>query len=429
MEAYSISTIQQKIDSGELTAEYLTRQYLERIEKLDKKGPAVNSVIETNPAAIEIAAALDQERKERGPRSSLHGIPILIKDSIDTADRMRTTAGSLALENSIARQDAFIVKKLRQAGAVILGKTNLSEWLNFRSTRPTHGWSSRGGQTRNPYALDRNPSGSSSGSAVAVATNLCAAAIGTETDGSIITPSHANSIVGIKPTVGLVSRAGFIPLSLSQDTAGPMARSVKDAAILLGALTGVDPLDPVTGSSTGKSFTDYVQFLDPNGLQGARIGVARDYFGFNSRVDRIMDDCIDMMASMGAAIVDPATLNIDKNELLESELEVIATEFKDGINRYLENLAPDVPVHSLAELIDFNEQNRALVMPYFGQERLYMAMEKGPLSNPAYKRARANCLRIARTDGIDRTMRIHHLDAIVVPSGGPAWLTDWVKGD
>ena len=294
------------MQSGKYSARSIAEKYLERIEEIDKRGPAINSVIEINPEAIEIADALDRERKAKGARSPLHGIPVLIKDNIDTADRMTTTAGSLALEGSRPPKDAFIAARLREAGAVILGKTNLSEWANFRSTHSTSGWSGRGGQTRNPYALDRNPCGSSSGSGAAVAASLAAVAVGTETDGSIVCPSSANSIVGIKPTLGLVSRSGIIPIAHSQDTAGPMARTVTDAAVLLGALTGIDSRDPVTEQSRGKSFSDYTKFLDPEGLRGARIGVARKFFGFSDKVDRLMQTAIDEMKRQGAIIIDPA---------------------------------------------------------------------------------------------------------------------------
>ncbi len=428
MEEMTIAELQRQMGTGELTARALTELYLERIEAVDKRGPAVNAVIELNPDALAIADALDAERRARGPRSPLHGIPLLLKDNIDTADRMMTTAGSLALAGSIAAEDSFVAHQLRQAGAVILGKANLSEWANFRSTHSTSGWSSRGGQTRNPYALDRNPSGSSSGSAVAVAANLCAVAVGTETDGSIVSPAQANSLVGIKPTVGLVSRSGIIPIAHSQDTAGPMARSVADAAILLGALTGVDPRDPATEASRGRSFRDYTPFLDPHGLRGARIGVARNLSGFSERVDGILESCLEAMVREGAEIVDPANVE-NARELEKTELEVLLYEFKADLNRYLARLGPQAPVHSLREVIAFNERNRERAMPYFGQELLLQAEEKGPLSDKAYLEALETNQRLARVEGIDATLRQHRLDAIVAPSGGPAWLIDWVNGD
>jgi amidase len=428
MEEVTIAALQGKMDSGALTARTITEIYLERIEALDRQGPALNAVIELNPDALEIAAGLDAERAAQGARGPLHGVPVMLKDNVDTADRMTTTAGSLALAGSIPPQDSFVASRLREAGAVILGKTNLSEWANFRSTHSSSGWSSRGGQTRNPYALDRNPCGSSSGSAVAVAANLCAVAIGTETDGSIICPAQTNGLVGIKPTVGLVSRSGVIPIAHSQDTAGPMARSVADAATLLGALTGVDPRDPATGDSRGRSFTDYTQFLDPDGLRGAMIGVARSFFDFDPRVDRIMEACIAQMSRLGAEIVDPADVDTAK-DLRETELEVLLYEFKADLNGYLAGLVPQAPVHSLEEIIAFNERNRERVMPYFGQERMLAAQEKGPLTSEVYLKALETNHRLARTEGIDATLKKHELDAIVAPAGGPACLTDWIMGD
>jgi len=428
MEELTILELQDKMGSGECSARMIAETYLERVEAVDKQGPGLNAIIELNPDALAIADALDAEREAKGPRGPLHGIPILLKDNIDTADRMMTTAGSLALTGSISPQDAYVAHRLRGAGAVILGKTNLSEWANFRSRYSTSGWSSRGGQTRNPYALDRNPCGSSSGSAVAVAANLCAAAIGTETDGSIICPSSANSIVGIKPTLGLVGRSGIIPIAHSQDTAGPMARTVGDAALLLGALTGIDPRDPVTGESRGKSFTDYTQFLDPDGMRGARIGVARNFFGFNEDVDQLMDKAIQVMRHLGAEIIDPA--NVATAEQLEdTELEVLLYEFKSDLNSYLANLGPSAPVHSLKDIIEFNERHWDAVMPYFGQDILLKAEGKGPLTGEVYINALSENHRLARTDGIDATLQQHQLDAIVAPSGGPPWLTDLVNGD
>jgi len=428
MEEMTIAELQEKMSSGAYTARALAEMYLRRIEKLDQPGLAINAVIELNPDALAMAEALDTERKAQGPRGPLHGIPIMLKDNIDTADKMMTAAGSLALAGSIALQDSFVAHKLRQAGAIILGKTNLSEWANFRSDFSSSGWSSRGGQTRNPYALDRNPSGSSSGSAVAVAANLCSAAVGTETDGSIISPSQANSIVGIKPTLGLVSRSGIVPIAHSQDTAGPMARTVADAAILLGALTGVDSRDPATGKSLGKACTDYTPFLDPDGLRGARLGVARNFFGFNPAVDRLIEECLQEMKRRGAEIIDPADIATAK-KLSETELEVLLYEFKADLNDYLAGLGPHAPVHSLKEVIEFNERNRDKVMPYFGQDLLLKAEEKGPLTSQDYIKALQDNHRLSRAEGIDATLQEHQLDAIVAPSGGPAWLTDWVNGD
>jgi amidase len=428
VEELTIFELQSAMEAGTQTAASIAEFFLERIERLDRSGPVLNAVIELNPDALAIAADLDAERAVNGPRSALHGVPVLIKDNIATADRMSTTAGSLALEGSVPPRDAFLVQRLRDAGALILGKTNLSEWANFRSDRSTSGWSSRGGQTRNPYALDRNPCGSSSGSGVAVAAGLCTVAIGTETDGSVICPSSANGIVGIKPTLGLVSRYGIIPIAHSQDTAGPMARTVTDASILLGALTGSDPRDAATRTSTGQAHTDYTQFLDPGGLKGARIGVARNFFSFHPEVDRTMEEAIAVMARSGAEIVDPADI-ATAEEFEETEYEVLLYEFKADLNAYLASLGPDAPVHSLEEVIHFNDEHKASVMPYFGQEHLLKAQAKGPLTEEAYLKALETNQRLARDEGIDKTVSEHRLDAIVVPSGGPAWLTDWVNGD
>lgn len=428
MAEHTIRELQAMMSAGVHTSNSLTKLYLERIEQLDKQGPVLNAIIELNPDALSTASALDAERDSGRLRGPLHGIPILLKDNFDTADKMMTTAGSLALVGSIPPRDSFVAHALREAGAVILGKTNLSEWANFRSTHSTSGWSSRGGQTRNPYALDRNPCGSSSGSAVAVAANLCAAAIGTETDGSIICPSHANGIVGLEPTLGLVSRSGIIPISHSQDTAGPMTRTVTDAAIVLGALVGIDPNDSATIASQGKFHHDYTQFLDAHGLRGARIGVARNFFGFNPKVDQIMENCLAVIRECGAEIIDPADVDIDE-ALAETELEVLYYEFKADLNAYLEGLGAQAPVHSLQDVIEFNERSCDQVMPYFGQERMLAAQAKGPLSEAAYIKALETNLRLTRDEGIDKTLRDHDIDAIVAPSGGPAWLTDWINGD
>ncbi|MBN2392738.1 MAG: amidase [Anaerolineae bacterium] len=428
MKERSIPELQAQMQAGELTARGLVEQYLARIDAIDQNGPALNAVIEINPDALAIADALDAERAAQGPRGPLHGIPVLLKDNIDTTDKMMTTAGSLALLGSIAPEDAFLVQKLRQAGAIILGKANLSEWANFRSPHSSSGWSSRGGQTRNPYALDRNPCGSSSGSAVAVAANLCSVAIGTETDGSVICPSHTNGIVGVKPTLGLVSRTGIIPIAHSQDTAGPMARTVADMAILLGALTGIDPQDPATEASRDHAISDYTPFLDPDGMRGARIGVARNCFGADPQVDAVMETCIQTMRDLGATVINPADVAIPK-DLGESELEVLLYEFKADLNAYLARLGPGAPVHSLEEIIAFNEAHKETIMPYFGQERMLEAQEKGPLTDEAYVQALETNHRLARAESIDATLQTHNLDAIIAPTGGPAWLTDWVNGD
>ena len=424
----TIASFQEGMQSGKFTARSLVEKYIDRIEDIDRTGPKINSVIEVNPDATSIAESLDRERKQKGPRGPLHGIPILIKDNIDTADRMMTSAGSLALLNSIPSQDAFVAKKLRDAGVVILGKTNLSEWANFRSTRSTSGWSARGGQTKNPYVLDRNPCGSSSGSGAAAAANLCAATIGTETDGSVVCPSSANSLVGIKPTLGLVSRAGIIPIAHSQDTAGPMTRTVADAAVLLGALTGVDARDPLTKSSQGKSRSDYTKFLDKDGLRGARLGIARNYFAFNDQVDKQMETLIAEMKKLGAVIVDPADIPT-KGKFDDSEFEVLLYEFKADLNAYLAGLGPKAPVRSLKQLIDFNEKNRAREMPYFGQDIFTKAQAKGPLTDPKYLQALRKNHLLSRTQGIDFVLRKHKLDALIAPTGGPAWPTDWINGD
>jgi amidase len=423
----TVAALQDKMKSGALSARRVTQAYLDRIAALDRKGPMLRSVIETNPDALAEADALDAERKAKGPRGPLHGIPILVKDNVDTAGKMTTTAGSLALEGSIPEKDAFLVARLREAGVVLLGKANLSEWANFRSTRSSSGWSARGGQCKNPYVLDRNPCGSSSGSGAAVAANLCAIAVGTETDGSIVCPSTTNGIVGIKPTVGLVSRAGVIPISHSQDTAGPMARTVADAALLLAAMAGRDPKDAAT-SDAPAAVPDYARSLDPQGLRGARIGVSRNLFGFSDKVDKLMEDAIAEMKRQGAVVVDPADIpNGDK--LNEAETEVLLYEFKADLNAYLAGLGPKAPVKTLEEAIAFNEKNRDREMPFFGQELFLKAQEKGPLTTPAYQEAFWKCRRYSRTEGIDAVIDKHQLDAVLAPTGGPSWTTDHVNGD
>jgi len=413
IEEASLTDLLKRMGEGSLTAQSLTQRYLERIEAIDKHGPALNAVIEINTDAMSIAAALDAERKSKGVRGPLHGIPILIKDNIDTADRMMTTAGSLALEGSIAQRDAAVAEKLRAAGAVLLGKTNLSEWANFRSSHSTSGWSGRGGQTRNPYALDRNPCGSSSGSGAAVSANLCAVAIGTETDGSIVCPSSTNGIVGIKPTLGLVPTTGIIPISHSQDTAGPMARTVTDAAILLGALTG----------------TDYTRSLDASGLRGARIGVARKkFFGFQEKTDELIEAALRDMKGQGAEIVDPADIPT-AGEFDDAELQVLLYEFKTDLNAYLGALGPRAQVHSMQDVIDFNEKHRDKEMPYFGQDLMIKAQAKGPLTSKEYLDALKKDHKLSRDQGIDAVMRKLRLDALVAPTAGPGWCTDLINGD
>ncbi len=424
----TIPQLQHNLQTGKHTSEKLVSLYLDRIEQIDKNGPKLNSIIEINPEALEIAKKLDLERKSGKVRSPLHGIPVLIKDNIDTADKMATSAGSLALAGSHALQDAFIVNRLRDAGAVILGKTNLSEWANFRSGGSSSGWSGRGGQTINPYILDRNPCGSSSGSGVAVSANLCVAAIGTETDGSVVCPSSVNGIVGLKPTLGMWSRSGIIPIAHSQDTAGPMTRTVSDAAVLLGLLTGIDDRDEASKAGAGKVLQDYTRYLDPDGLQGARIGIARNLSGFHDKVDRLIEEAIRLMREKGAEIIDPADI-VTIQEIGKYEFEVLLYEFKSDLNKYLSGLPDSVPYRSLQDLIDFNEVNPDKEMPWFGQDIFISAQAKGPLTDKAYQSALANLKKAAGAEGIDATMRKYRLDAIIAPTGSPAWNTDWANGD
>ena len=428
LEEATISDLQARMAAGQLTARSIAQQYLDRIAELDRKGPTLRHVIEVNPDALSIADSLDQERKAARVRGPLHGIPILIKDNIDTADRMTTTAGSLALAGSIPLQDAFIAAKLRVAGAILLGKTNLSEWANFRSSHSTSGWSGRGGLAKNPYVLDRNACGSSSGSAGAVSANLSALAIGTETDGSIVCPSSANGIVGIKPTLGMVSRAGIIPIAHSQDTAGPMARTVRDAAILLGIIAGADARDSATSASSGRGQADYTRFLDPNGLRGAKIGVLRKNFGFNDSVDALMVNAIDVMKRQGAIVVDPVEL-ATAGKFDDSEFEVLLYEFKADLNSYLAGLGPNAPVRTLKDIIDYNERHKDQEMPFFGQDIMIKAQAKGPLTEKAYLTALAKDRKLSREQGIDAAMNKNKLDALIAPTGGPAWLTDLITGD
>ncbi|QSQ26473.1 amidase [Pyxidicoccus parkwayensis] len=429
LEEATVVDLQAGMKSGKYTAHGLAERYLARINELDRKGDLpLLSVIELNPDALAIAAALDKERKEKGPRGPLHGIPVLIKDNIATADRMETTAGSLALVGAKPQRDAFIVERLRAAGAVILGKTNLSEWANFRSTKSSSGWSGRGGQTRNAYALDRTPSGSSSGSGVAAAANFCAVAVGTETDGSVVSPSAASSLVGLKPTVGLVSRSGIIPISHTQDTAGPMTRTVADAAALLSVLAGIDPSDAATAASQGKAHADYTKFLDPNGLQGARIGVPRErFFGYHGPTDALVEQAIELMKSRGATIVDapiPTAAKLD-----EPEFEVLLFEFKADLEAYLAGLGEGTHPRTLADLIQFNDTHRSTELAYFGQELLHMAQAKGPLTDKKYRKALADCRKLSREQGLDAVMAKHKLDALIAPTQAPPGLIDLVNGD
>ena len=423
----SVATLGALMQSRAQTAVSIAQLYFARMDAIDRAGPAINAVIERNPDALAIADALDAERRDKGPRGPLHGIPVLLKDNIDTADRMRTSAGSLALAEHSAARDAFVVERLRAAGCVILGKTNLSEWANFRSTRSTSGWSARGGQTRNPYALDRNTSGSSSGSGAAIAADLCAIAVGTETDGSITSPASCCGLVGIKPTVGLVSRSGIIPISHTQDTAGPMTRTVADAAVLLAAMAGADPRDAATRTSARKSL-DYARALDPAGLKGARIGVVRDAFGNNDRVDRVVEEGIAAMRSAGATVVD--AMKMPSGELIgAAEFEILKYEFKHDVDAYLGALGPASPVRSLADVIDFNVRNAATEMPYFGQEILIDCQSKGPLTDARYRKALATARALARTQGIDAALAKDRLDALVAPTGPLPWMIDYASGD
>jgi len=422
-EEASVEELRASMVSGSLTSRRLTEAYLQRIATADA---ALRSVLETNPEALEIADTLDAERRSGRVRGALHGIPVLVKDNIDTADRMRTTAGSFALGEVTPARDAFLIDRLRRAGAVVLGKANLSEWANFRSTRSSSGWSARGGQCVNPYDGGRSPCGSSSGSGVAVSANLSAVAVGTETDGSIVCPSSVNGIVGIKPTVGLVSRSGVVPVSHSQDTPGPMARTVADAAALLTELAGADPRDAATAGARVEP--DYAAFVDPDGLRDARIGVARKLAGFNDRVDRLFDEALGAMRDLGAEIVDPADIP-HTDELEDPELEVFLYEFKIDLEAYLGSLGPSQPYRTLADLIAFNNEHPDLEMPHFGQELYEKAAEKGPLTDPAYLEALATCRRLSRDEGIDAVMDEHRLDALVAPSNAPAWRTDYANGD
>jgi amidase len=422
----TVSTLRAALDARKLTARELVAHYLARIQKIDRRGPRINSVIEVNPQAAAIAQHLDEEARAGRTRGPLHGIPVLIKDNIASADAMSTTAGSIALAGVKTARDAFIVARLRAAGAVILGKTNLSEWANIRSTRSTSGWSSRGGLTRNPYALDRNTSGSSSGSAAAVAANLCAIAVGTETDGSIVSPSSINGLVGIKPTVGLVSRDGIIPISQTQDTAGPMARTVADAAALLTAIAGADTQDAATADAASHA-VDYTRFLDRDGLTGVRLGIARNFLGRNDLVRDVARIALRALSDLGATLVEVDVPNVDKYD--DSELEVLLTELKAGLARYLAAFAPDAGLKTLEDVIRYNELHRGRVMPFFGQEHFIAAQAKGGLDDAAYLEARANGLRYARDEGIDAVMAQHRLDALVAPTGGLAWVTDLVNGD
>ncbi len=428
LEEATIAGLQEALTAGRTTSEKLVTLYFERIDRIDQSGPGLNAVLQKNPDALAIARALDKERKETGPRGPLHGIPVIIKDNIDTADNMETTAGSLALLGSKPAKDAFIAERLREAGAVIIGKANLSEWANFRSSHSTSGWSGRGGQTHNPFALDRNPSGSSSGTAAAVSANLVTVGIGTETDGSIVSPSSCCGIVGLKPTVGLVSRSGIIPIAHSQDTAGPMARTVSDAATLLGVLTGPDPNDPATQASGARIFKDYRQFLTPGGLKGARIGVLRaKAFNFAGRLDPILQAAVEALKREGAEVVDPVEFPT-LGQTDDAEYQVLLYEFKADLEAYFAS-RPGSPVKTLKDLIAFDLQHADREMPFFGQETVEQAAKKGPLTDKAYLDALAKCRELMRDKGIDAVLAAHKLDALIVLTNGPAHMTDLVNGD
>ena len=424
----SIPELQERMESGELTSEQITQLYLDRIKVIDETGPTLNSVIELNPDALDIARKMDEERQSGNIRGPMHGIPVMIKDNINTADKMMTTAGAAALHGNYAAEDAFLVRQLRASGAVLIGKTNLSEWANFRSTRSSSGWSSRGGQTRNPYVLDRNPCGSSSGSGAAVSANLCAVTVGTETNGSIVCPSTANGIVGIKPTVGLVSRSGVIPISFSQDIAGPMGRTVTDAAIFLGALTGVDTTDSKSAASEGQFMQDYREYLDADGLRGKRIGVWRSRFGFHEDVDSALEKSLQAMKDAGAELIDLQEVVENMNELWRPSGMVLEYEFKDGVNKYLATATPETGVKSLADVIAYNKANSAQAMPFFKMEILESSEARGDLNEKEYLDA-LQLIQSRARDGINNTMKKHQLDAIVAPTGGPAWCIDVINGD
>lgn len=431
----TIGDLQARMESGRLTSRALVRAYLRRIDTIDRSGPGrvgLRSVLEVNPDAEPIAAALDDERRHDGPRGPLHGIPVLVKDNMDSADRLHTSAGSLALAGSRPRRDATVVERLRVAGAVILGKANLSEWSNIRSPHSSSGWSARGGQTRNPYSLDRSPSGSSSGSAAAVAANLATATLGTETDGSILCPAAACCVVGIKPTVGLTSRAGVIPISHSQDTVGPICRTVADAATVLGALVGVDARDPATSDSEGRFHTNYRRFLDAGALHGARIGIPREvFYGYSPPANQVAEEAIEALRSAGAEVVDPADIP-GAREMAgftgERELEVLLYELKHDLGQYLAE-RDDPRIRSLADVIAFNDAHADRELRHFGQEFFLAAQGKGPLTEPAYLEALASNRRLAREQGIDKVLEDLGLDALMVPTSTPPWTIDPVNGD
>jgi amidase len=426
IEEYTISQLQQGYKERKFTIADIVKVYLDRIDEIDKNGPKLNSVIHINPDALQIAVELDKELAEGKSRGPLHGVPVILKDNIDTHDKMPNTAGATALRNSYPKTDSFLAKKLREAGAVIIGKSNLSEWANFRASISSSGWSGVGGQTKNPYILDRNPCGSSSGSGASVSANLCMIAIGTETNGSIVCPSNNNGIVGLKPTVGLISRSGIIPISFSQDTPGPMGRTVQDVAIALGAITGVDSTDSKTLSSATRYLTDYSKYLIADGVKGKRIGLQRKVIGFSDKVDTLMEKAVKWLKANGAEVID---IDFPKGENYEdASFDVMVYEFKDGLNKYLAGLGNDAPVRNISELIEFNKSD-SVELRYFNQKTLEMADKKGDLESPEYKKNLALMLKATREDGIDKVMNTNNLDAIMAPTGSPAWKTDLILGD
>lgn len=425
-EEQNITQIQEGYKNGSFTIKEVTQAYIDRIEEIDKNGPGLNAIIQINPDALQIAEELDKEMKAGKIRGPMHGIPVILKDNIDTHDNMATTAGSRALKGSHPLKDSFIAKQLKDAGAIILAKANLSEWANFRGELSSSGWSGIGGQTNNPYVLSRTPCGSSSGSAVAVSANLTVIAIGTETNGSIVCPASTNGVVGIKPTVGLISRSGIIPISFTQDTPGPIARSVKDAAICLGAMVGIDPTDNKTLESQGKYYTDYTQFLKEDGLKGKRIGLYAKSLGTHHKVDKLMNETVEYLKSQGAEIVEID--EISKTDVGDFSFEVMLYEYKDGLNKYFNSLGPDAPIKNLTDLINFNLAD-SLELKHYNQKYLEMAQEKGDLTSKEYKEALKKMLAESRENGIDKVMNENNLDAIIAPAGGPAWKTDLVNGD
>ena len=421
-----ITQIQQGYTDGSYTIKDVVQAYLDRIGEIDTNGPQLNSIIQINPDALQIAEDLDKEMKEGNIRGPMHGIPVILKDNIDTHDNMATTAGSRALAGSHPLHDSFIAKQLKEAGAVIIAKANLSEWANFRGELSSSGWSGINGQTKNPYILSRNPCGSSSGSAVAVSANLTVIAIGTETNGSIVCPANSNGVVGIKPTVGLVSRSGVIPISYTQDTPGPMARTVRDAAICLGALVGIDSADAKTVASEGKYHRDYTQFLKEDGLKGKKIGLYTRPLGAHYKVDKLMNEAVEYLKSQGAEIVEIG--EISQSNVGNSSFQVMLYEYKDGLNKYFNSLGADAPIKNLTDLIAFNLSD-SVELKHHNQKYLEMAQEKGDLTSTEYLEALENMLKGSREDGIDRVMDENGLDAIIAPTGGPAWKTDLVNGD